>query len=99
MSSKNLNRIAAVSVVALALVMALVISKGINTDKGSEEAVAGISVLRVCPDEWVVNKMPGVIDETAREEYFIVNGERQETSKYDYAWVTENCNLQPTEVF
>jgi hypothetical protein len=99
MNQKILNRIAGVSVLVLALLMGIVISKGIQADKSNKEAVAGISILRECPDEWIVNKMPGVIDSTSREEYFIVKGDRQETAKYDYAWVMANCNLQPTEVF
>jgi hypothetical protein len=99
MSPTNLNRAAAVSVLALAIVMGLVISNEIKPEKADQPEVAGASILRECPNEWVVNKMPGVVDGVAREEYFVVNGERRETAMFDYAWVMENCDLEPTEVY
>ena len=60
------------------------------------------SLLRICPDEWFVNRMPGVIDagtENIAKEYFIYKGERRELAEFDIKWVKSNCLVKPMEVF
>lgn len=58
-------------------------------------------LMRVCPEAWFDNRMPGPVDEGGLpREYFIVNGERVETSEMDVEWVRANCEINaPTPVY
>ena len=64
--------------------------------------------LQTCPQEWIQNNMPMVIDDTKPNElrvqgldneYFILNGERKELEECDIDWIKQNCNLEPTIVW
>lgn len=58
--------------------------------------------LRVCPQEWIVNRMPVVLPEgkaAPRREYFILNGQRRELREFDLRWVRANCRLRPQTVW
>lgn len=54
---------------------------------------------RTCPDEWIVNKMPGVVGDDNPREYYIIDGKRWEISQFDRVWVENKCNLAPQEVY
>ncbi len=61
-------------------------------------------LMRVCPEAWYENRMPGVVgengDENLPRQYFIVNGERVETSEMDVNWVVANCPVkEPQPVY
>ena len=47
--------------------------------------------IAVCPDELIVNEMPGPGMEA--EAYYIQDGKRVEVTAYDSAWVEENCEV------
>lgn len=58
--------------------------------------------LRVCPQEWIVNRMPMVLPEgkaAPRREYFILNGQRRELREFDLRWLRANCLLRPQTVW
>ena len=52
---------------------------------------------QICPDEWIINRMPGPPGGSGGE-YFIIDGKRAEDT-LDVAWVKRNCGLEPQEVF
>jgi hypothetical protein len=54
------------------------------------------NVSRTCPDEMIVNKMPGTQPQSS---YYIVDGIRREISEFDSNWVTENCSVPVQEVY
>ena len=55
--------------------------------------------LKQCPQEWIVNKMPGVYDSGGRREYFIFNGQRRELTEFDLDWIKANCQVKKQEVW
>ncbi len=56
--------------------------------------------LRICPDEWIDNQMPIVINsDSLPRQYFILNSERMEMSEFDIVWVFDNCALKVQMVF
>lgn len=59
-----------------------------------------VEKLRICPEEWYINKMPMNTQDNRADEYFIIEGERRELSEFDLDWVKKNCSIKkPTEVF
>ena len=50
-------------------------------------------LIRQCPDEWIINKMPSVDKSKAplSSEYFIINGVRRELKDFDMKWIRNNC--------
>ncbi len=57
-------------------------------------------LLEICPDSWIINKMPGPkLKEKLNEQYFILNGERKELSDFNMVWVQQNCSLKPAPVY
>ena len=61
----------------------------------------GARKLRICPQEWIVNRMPGVSPDRRprRDAYFILNGKRREMSAFDMTWVRRHCRLRPQSVY
>ncbi len=59
-------------------------------------ALGNDSLLHECPDEMIINKMPGTEPQSS---YYIKDGERRETSQYDANWVRQNCNVPTQEVY
>lgn len=55
------------------------------------------ALLRVCPEEWIQNKMPGIEGQEAKE-YFILEGKRREIKEFDLEWVKKNCSVKPSVV-
>ncbi len=49
-----------------------------------------------CPDEKIINKMPGTSPQSS---YYIKDGVRKEISDYDESWVLANCTVPEQEVF
>ncbi|OGN02639.1 MAG: hypothetical protein A2655_02875 [Candidatus Yanofskybacteria bacterium RIFCSPHIGHO2_01_FULL_43_42] len=63
-----------------------------------------VNLLKVCPEEWYVNQMPGTVGlETDQNkipnEYFIYKGIRRELSEFDINWVKTNCSVRPQVVY
>ena len=54
--------------------------------------------LKICPDEWYVNKMPCIIGGECGGQYFVLDGERREFNEFDVDWIKENCGIEPTIV-
>jgi hypothetical protein len=52
--------------------------------------------LRECPDQKVINAMPGT---EPRPSYYVRNGQRREISEYDAAWVAKNCFVPEETVY
>lgn len=50
-----------------------------------------------CPDEMIVNKMPGV--GSGNDSYYIKDGKRVEISEYNNIWVKANCEVPVQEVY
>lgn len=59
--------------------------------------------LRVCPEHWVDNQMPGSCQQNSNmcvnRQYFIVNGKRKEFNEIDVDWVKHNCSLNIETVY
>lgn len=55
------------------------------------------TLLRVCPEEWIQNKMPST-NSTEPNEYFILDGKRKELKEFDLEWIKSNCTIKPTIV-
>lgn len=55
--------------------------------------------LKICPDEWIDNQMPGDSSDKLQRQYFIMNGERRELEEFDVLWVQKNCNLTKQVVY
>ena len=54
--------------------------------------------LRICPDAWYDNQMPGEV--TKPREYLIINGKRRELDEFDIEWIRNNCAVnKPTIVY
>ena len=56
---------------------------------------------RICPDEWIVNKMPGTVTPSPTpQEYLIINAKREEIINYDLSWIKSNCSVkEPQAVY
>lgn len=53
--------------------------------------------IKDCPEAWIENRMPRVIDRNSKREptpssYYIYKGERREISEFDAEWVKKNCH-------
>ncbi|MDP9249155.1 MAG: hypothetical protein M3M85_01430, partial [bacterium] len=57
--------------------------------------VSVASLLSVCPEEWIQNRMPGIVGDTTPKEYYIYKGVRRELSEFDVSWVKTNCSITP----
>ncbi|QQS23022.1 hypothetical protein IPM19_00415 [bacterium] len=58
------------------------------------------SDLRICPREWILNSMPGVVgSDFVPREYYIFDDGRDELFNYDNAWIAANCGITRQEVF
>ena len=58
-------------------------------------------LLRECPDEWIINRQPRIVqpgEQGKAEEYYILRGKRVEKTAFDLDWVQRNCRLEPTVV-
>lgn len=56
-------------------------------------------LIKDCPDEKIVNKMPTTGNTATPKEYYIYKGERHEISEFDSTWISKNCQVKTTEVF
>lgn len=57
------------------------------------------SLLKKCPDEWIANHMPNTEETHVNDEYFILNGEREEIKNYDVKWIRSNCSIEINYVY
>ncbi|MDQ2933102.1 MAG: peptidoglycan-binding protein [bacterium] len=73
---------------------------GSTTDCDSSDASFYIgptsALLQVCPDEKIINRMPGTSPATS---YYILNGTRYELGEFDLNWVNSNCTVRETIVY
>ncbi|WP_036603430.1 hypothetical protein [Olivibacter sitiensis] len=80
--------------VAIVLVVLLAACK--TKQRQQEEAL-----IRDCPEEKIVNKMPMVREkdsDTEPSSYFIYKGQRRELAEFDLKWVEQNCQVKETVV-
>lgn len=59
------------------------------------------SLIRDCPEEKIVNRMPTVRQEEELAQpssYFIYKGKRRELSEFDLEWLEGNCKVKETIV-
>ncbi|MFH1425331.1 MAG: hypothetical protein ABIG28_01200 [archaeon] len=78
-------------IVIVAFVVGGFIGYQLKSDPLPGEEVDG--KLRICPDEWIDNQMPGTVGDPLPSQYFIIDGERRELSEFDIDWIEENCGL------
>lgn len=79
---------------ALVSLLISVLALGCST---SQQA-SGPKLLRECPDEWIVNQQPKLVQpgqEGKADEYYMLRGRRYELKQFDAAWVAKNCRLEP----
>ncbi len=84
--------------IAVVIVIAIVLIFQKSTNKHG---------LRTCPEEMIVNEMPGIdrsgqtVDEKipTRSSYYILNGERKEVDEFDTVYIAENCTVPVTSAY
>ena len=57
------------------------------------------SLIRDCPEERIIDKMPTTGTQTAPRSYFVYKGQRAEIAAFDTAWLRINCAVKETEVY
>ena len=57
------------------------------------------SLNRICPDEWVDDRMPTVGNGSEVRQYFIINGQRKELKDYDVNWIKSHCSVKVQTVY
>lgn len=61
------------------------------------------SLLKICPEEWIVDKMPKIEDpespNSIKSEYYILYGQRREVEEFDSVWIKNNCDLEQQVVY
>ena len=89
-TAKIIFWILAIAIVLYALFLFLTPSKNFIED----------GLIRICPDEWYDNQMPGSDDSGEQRQYFLINGERRELVEFDVAWIRDNCEVnEPVAVY
>ena len=56
-------------------------------------------LIRDCPDEKIINKMPLIGPDTIPDEYYIYKGKRYEIDAFDREWVKKNCDVEEQVVY
>lgn len=92
MNTKKYNAI------LLSMILLLSITIVSCCTKKTKQAETATNGLRVCPDEWIQNKMPGP-DSQQTNEYFILDGKRREIKEFDMEWLKKNCDIKPQIVY
>ena len=64
---------------------------------GSGEQETGL--IRDCPEEKIINRMPVAGESSEAGAYFIYKGERHELEEFDLDWIEANCDVTETEVY
>jgi hypothetical protein len=80
-----------VIIISVLIILGLITYIVINTSNTTPS-----NLVRECPDEMIVNKMPGTSPQSS---YYILDGNRREISEFDSEWVKNNCNIKVQEVF
>jgi hypothetical protein len=78
------------------------ICKAGTTECGSSSQfslTAPTHLVRICPDQKVVNQMPTVGASLMPSTYFILGGTRWEINQFDLDWVGRNCSVRETVVY
>lgn len=57
------------------------------------------TLIKDCPEEKIINKMPSVGTSSTPKEYYIYKGERHEISEFDSIWISKNCQVKTTDVY
>lgn len=73
---------------------------GCNTSKNAQP-VGGKELIKDCPDEKIINKMPVVSKDgkaPSENSYYIYKGARKELGDFDENYLKKNCNVKVTEV-
>src|SRR3989344_6189853 len=60
---------------------------------------SGKELLKECPDEMIINKMPSTGYSKVPPSYYIKDGIRKEISEYDIDWVGSNWTVPVQEVY
>ncbi|MDI9340682.1 MAG: hypothetical protein QM534_08920 [Sediminibacterium sp.] len=55
-----------------------------------------VKKIQDCPDQVIINKMPGTDVVKSSDLYYIYKGKRAETKDFDTAWITNNCKSLDT---
>ncbi len=56
------------------------------------------NLIKDCPQEKIINKMPSVGNSSKPNQYYIYKGERREINEFDSTWVSNNCKVPVTIV-
>jgi hypothetical protein len=56
-------------------------------------------LLKECPDEMILNKMPSAGYSKVPRSYYIKDGVRKEIQEYDDEWLRANCTIPVQEVY
>lgn len=86
------------AIVKTSIVLGLIFALNSCCSKKNSSSTNNINLLKVCPEEWIQNKMPSIDDaknNSLPNEYFILDGKRRELKEFDLEWVKQNCNIKP----
>ncbi len=67
----------------------------IEEDKQINSQKVGV-LIKDCPSEKIVNKMPTVGKDETPKEYYIYKGQRKEISDFDKEWIKKYCKVKIT---
>ena len=81
-------------ILLIVILSILIISGAYLTYKTAKEN----NKLKICPDKWYDNQMPGPAHPRTSQ-YFVLNGERRELAEFDINWIEKNCNISPGAVY
>ncbi len=82
---------------SIGILLLLVISACSSSKKSAGlEQNTSSDKLRICPDEWIENRMPGPNAQV--RQYFIIEGERKEIDAYDLEWIKKNCTVKEPQI-
>ncbi len=103
----NMNQKGFANFIVIGIVLVIVLSAAgyfvLNNRSETPTPTPPESLLRVCPEQWIVNRMPitvvkwnvGLNGTPKAREYFIYKGVRRELSEFDINWVKANCSVKP----
>ncbi len=96
-NKKTIYTLSLAAILVIVGICVIIFGNGFGNDRG----------LRVCPEEMIVNEMPGIdrsgetesdID-PMRTSYYILGGERREIDEFDTAYIAENCTVPVSSVY
>lgn len=49
--------------------------------------------LKICPEQWIIDKMPCGGDICNNRENFVIDGRDRDSNEFDLKWIEDNCDI------